>query len=118
MLQACLNGNRDKNFHAALPCTAAELTRDARSVVEAGAQELHIHPRNSVARESLHPDDIGGALSAIRANIPGIPIGVSTGTWIAPGGRARQELIRAWRVLPDYVSVNLIEDDSAEVIQL
>jgi uncharacterized protein (DUF849 family) len=118
MLQACLNGNRDKSFHAALPCTAEELARDARAVVGSGAQELHVHPRNSTARESLHPDDIAGALGAIRASVPGIPVGVSTGTWIPPGGRARHELIRAWRVLPDYVSVNLIEDDAPEVIAL
>jgi uncharacterized protein (DUF849 family) len=65
MLQACLNGNRDKSFHAALPCTAEELARDARAVVDAGAQELHVHPRGSSARESLHPDDVGGALDAI-----------------------------------------------------
>jgi uncharacterized protein (DUF849 family) len=71
-----------------------------------------------VTRESLHPDDIGGALSAIRAQVPGIPIGVSTGTWIPPRGRARHDHIRAWRVLPDYVSVNVIEEDSPEVIAL
>jgi uncharacterized protein (DUF849 family) len=118
MLQACLNGNRGKSFHAALPCTTEELARDARAVVDAGAQELHVHPRNSAARESLHPDDIGAALLAIRASVPGIPVGVSAGTWIAPGGRARHELIRAWRVLPDYVSVNVIEEDSPEVIAL
>jgi uncharacterized protein (DUF849 family) len=118
MLQACLNGNRDKSYHAALPRSAEELARDARAVVDAGAQELHIHARDGTGRESLHPDDIGGALRAIRASVPGTPVGVSTGTWIAPTGRARHEHIRAWRVLPDYVSVNVIEEDSADVIAL
>jgi uncharacterized protein (DUF849 family) len=45
-------------------------------------------------------------------------VGVSTGWWIAPGGRARQQHIRAWQVKPDYVSVNLIEQDAGEVIDL
>ena len=95
MLQACLNGNRDKVFHAATPLTPRELAADARAVVEAGAEQLHIHPRNAVGRESLHPDDTAAALEAIRASVPGIPVGVSTGWWIAPGGRARQQHIRA-----------------------
>jgi uncharacterized protein (DUF849 family) len=118
MLQACLNGNRDKVFHAATPLTPQELAANARAVVEAGAEQLHIHPRDAEGRESLYPDDTAAALEAIRASVPGIPVGVSTGWWIAPGGRARQQHIRAWQVKPDYVSVNLIEEDAGEVIDL
>jgi len=118
MLQACLNGGRDRAFHPALPMSPIELAEDARAAIEAGAQELHIHARDANGQESLHPDDVARALEAVRASVPGIPIGLSTGWWIAPKGRARQEHIRAWRVLPDYVSINLIEEDSAEVIDL
>src|SRR5438046_2350720 len=70
MLQACLNGGRDKSFHAATPLTPSELAADARAVVEAGAQQLHIHSRDAVGRESLHPDDTARALEAIRASVP------------------------------------------------
>lgn len=118
MLQACLNGGRDKAFHAATPLTPRELAADARAVVDAGAQQLHIHSRDAAGRESLHPDDTARALEAIRAGVPGIPVGVSTGWWIPPRGRARQQPIRDWQVLPDYVSINLIEEDSAELIDL
>jgi uncharacterized protein (DUF849 family) len=118
MLQACLNGDRDKGFHAATPLTPAELAMDARAVVAAGAEQLHLHPRDATGRESLHPDDTAVALEAIRASVPGIAVGVSTGWWIAPGGRARQRHIRDWQVLPDYVSVNLIEEDATEMIEL
>jgi uncharacterized protein (DUF849 family) len=118
MLQACLNGNRNKGFHAATPLTPRELAEDARAVVAAGAQQLHVHPRDAAGLESLHPDDTARALEAVRASVPGIPVGVSTGWWIAPRGRARQQQIRVWRVLPDYVSINLIEEDAAEVIEL
>jgi uncharacterized protein (DUF849 family) len=118
MLQACLNGRREKGFHVATPLSPRELAADARAVVQAGAQELHIHPRDASGRESLHPDDTAQALEAIRASVPGIPVGVSTGWWIAPQGRKRQAHIRAWRVLPDYVSINLIDEDAAEVIDL
>jgi uncharacterized protein (DUF849 family) len=118
MLQACLNGNRDKRFHAATPLTPRELAEDAKAVVEAGAQQLHLHPRDAAGAESLRPDDIERALTAIRADVPGTPIGLSSGWWIAPTGRTRQQHIRAWQVLPDYVSINLIEEDSAEMIDL
>jgi uncharacterized protein (DUF849 family) len=118
MLQACLNGDRDRSFHAAIPLTARELAADARAVVDAGAQQLHVHPRDAEGRQSLHPDDTAHALEAIRASAPGIPVGVSTGWWIAPRGRARQQQIRAWQVLPDYVSINLIEEDATEIIDL
>lgn len=118
MLQACLNGRRDKEFHPATPITPSELAADARAVVNAGAQELHIHCRDAVGRESLHPEDTARAIEAIRSNAPGIPVGVSTGWWIAPQGRKRQAHIRAWEVVPDYVSINLIEEDATEVIAI
>jgi uncharacterized protein (DUF849 family) len=118
MLQACLNGDRDRRFHAAIPLTPHELATDAKAVVDAGAQQLHVHPRDAEGRASLDPDDTARALDAIRASVPGIAVGVSTGWWIAPQGRARQQHIRAWQVLPDYVSINLIEEDAPEIIDL
>jgi uncharacterized protein (DUF849 family) len=118
MLQACLNGGRDRDFHPAVPVTPEELAHDAAAVVEAGADELHVHPRNPDGLESLHPDDTAAALEAIRASVPGTRVGLSTGWWIEPGGWARQEPIRAWTVLPDYVSVNLAEEDAPDVIAL
>lgn len=118
MLQGCLNGDRSKAFHPAVPCTPRELALDARAVVDAGADELHVHPRGADGLESLHPDDMARALQAMRASVPGIPVGVSTRWPIRPGGRARHEHILRWTVLPDYVSVNLVEDDAPEVIAL
>jgi uncharacterized protein (DUF849 family) len=118
MLQACLNGGRDRAFHPATPLSPEELAADSKAVVEAGAQQLHIHVRDAAGKESLHPDDVARALEAVRASVPGIPVGLSTGWWIPPKGRARQQHIREWRILPDYVSINLIEEDSAEVIDL
>ena len=118
MLQACLNGGRARDFHAAVPQSADELGADAKAVVAAGADELHIHVRGHDGKESLHPDDVAQALAAVRASVPGVPVGLSTGWWIPPKGRARQEHIKGWTTLPDYVSINLIEEDSAEVIAL
>src|SRR5689334_10320590 len=118
MLQACVNGGRKRDFHPTLPLSADELAADARAVVTAGADQIHLHVRGADGRESLHPDDVARTLAAVRQAVPGVPIGLSTGWWIPPKGRARQEHIRAWQALPDYVSINLIEEDSAEVIDL
>ncbi|CAM5763641.1 3-keto-5-aminohexanoate cleavage enzyme [Labrys miyagiensis] len=118
MLQACLNGNRVRGFHPAIACTPAELATDARAAIEAGAEELHVHPRGVDGEQSLEPHDVGNALLAIRESVPGTPVGISTLWDIRPGGRARQAPIREWRILPDYVSVNLIEEDAPEIMAL
>lgn len=118
MIQAALNGGRSRRFHSAVPCSPAEIAREAAAAVAAGAGSLHIHPRDREDRESLDPDVIASALEAVRQAVPGTPVGVSTGAWIPPGGAARHDAIRAWTVLPDYVSVNLMEPDSAAVIAL
>ena len=66
MLQACLNGGRDRAFHPATPLSPDELAADAKAVVEAGAQQLHIHVRDAAGKESLHPDDVARALEAVQ----------------------------------------------------
>lgn len=119
MLQACLNGARAKADNAAVPASAAELAADAAAVRAAGADELHVHPRGPDGAESLEPGDMAVALDAIRRAAPGMPVGVSTGAWIAPGGTARHVMIRRWTTtLPDYASVNLSEDDTPAVIDI
>jgi uncharacterized protein (DUF849 family) len=118
MLQACLNGGRTRDFHTAVPFTAMELAHDAAQSVAAGAQELHVHPRGADGAESLEPEDVAQAILAIRSSAPGVPVGLSTHWRIPPGGKARQRPIEQWTVLPDYVSINLIEEDAAEMISL
>ncbi len=118
MLQACLNGGRSKAEAAGVPVSHAELAADAAAVRRAGADELHLHPRNADGHETLDPEEIAGCLRAVRAAVPGMPVGVGTGAWIAPGGAARLELIARWTELPDYASVNLSEPDAPETMRL
>ncbi|MBS9478629.1 3-keto-5-aminohexanoate cleavage protein [Ancylobacter radicis] len=118
MLQACLNGSRTKDFHAFTPLTPAELATDAALAVAAGASELHLHPRGADGAETLEPAAVAAAIEAIRARLPDTPIGLSTHAGIAPGGAGRLAAVQAWQVLPDYVSVNLIEEDAPEMIRL
>jgi len=118
MLQACLNGGRTKDFHPAVPVSPVEIAADVRAVVAAGAAELHIHARGADGLESLGAADVAAVLDAVRGAVPDVPVGLSTGWWIRPGGRARHDAMRRWTVLPDYVSVNLVEEDAADVIAL
>jgi uncharacterized protein (DUF849 family) len=118
MLQACLNGNRTKTFNAGVPCTAEELARDARDVIKAGADELHLHPRDADGVETLEASHVAVTLAAIRQAVPAVAIGLSTHWAIPPGGVTRQRQISTWTTLPDYVSVNLAEIDAPQVIAL
>ena len=118
MLQACLNGARSKSEHRAIPISHSELSEDAAAAREAGAHELHIHPRNAHGEETLDPDEVARCVRAIRASVPGMPMGVSTGAWIESNSRKRQAQIREWEVLPDYASVNLSEDDAPETMDI
>ncbi len=117
-LQACLNGGRTQREHPAVPLTPQALARDAAATVRAGAECLHLHPRDARGRESLAASDVAAALAAVRAAVPAVPVGISTGAWIAPGGPARLAPMRGWKVLPDYVSVNLHEADADAIVAL
>lgn len=118
MLQACLNGARSRRDHPQVPRTPEELARDAVRVVARGVAELHIHPRDAQGRETLDPGDTAAALTAIRQAVPGIPVGLSTREGIRADASRGVDQLKAWRLLPDYVSVNLSEGDAAQVIDL
>ncbi|MTI17948.1 hypothetical protein E1162_11940 [Rhodobacteraceae bacterium RKSG542] len=111
MLQACLNGARTKSEHPLLPVSAGELAIAATQAIMAGADELHIHPRDAEGRESILPHDVASTLKAVRAAVPGVPIGISTGRWIPPLGEERFSVIERWTERPDYASVNFYEDE-------
>jgi uncharacterized protein (DUF849 family) len=117
VLKACLNGGVSRSEHAAVPITAAELAADAVKVRAAGAEAVHVHPRDGDGRESLDAAAVGAAVAAIRRACPGLPVGVSTGAWMEPDPARRVEAIAAWspRHLPDFASVNAHEDGAARV---
>jgi uncharacterized protein (DUF849 family) len=118
LVQACLNGSRKPGEHPALPVTAAELAADARRVAQAGAGALHVHPRGPDGGETLEAEACAAALGAIRHACPGLPVGLSTGSWIEPDLDRRLERIAAWTERPDYASVNFSEPGAIELCDL
>jgi uncharacterized protein (DUF849 family) len=113
LIKACLNGNREPGAHPALPITPEQLAADGAAAVAAGAQALHLHPRGADGRESLAAVD--DTVRAVKAAVPGVLVGVSTGAWIEPDVAARAAAVRAWRE-PDFASVNLAEEGHVEVM--
>jgi uncharacterized protein (DUF849 family) len=112
-VKACLNGGRP------FPATPAELAVAAAGAVAAGAEALHLHPRDAAGRESLAGPDIAAAVTAVRAACPGVPVGVSTGLWMTGGDAGRRaDLVRGWTVRPDFASVNAGEAGFGELAGL
>jgi uncharacterized protein (DUF849 family) len=116
IVQACLNGARNSNFHHQLPLTPEAMARDGASCIAAGAAELHVHPRGFHGRESLAAVDV--TLMAIRRVCPNTLVGVSTGAWIVNDQEETRNAIAGWKELPNYASVNLSEPDAPAVMEL
>jgi uncharacterized protein (DUF849 family) len=112
-----LNGSREPGDHPLLPVTPEQLARDALAVQAAGAQALHVHPRDTQGRQSLAAEDQAAALLAIRERCPGLPIGVSTALWIEPDPEVRLRRVQEWTVLPDFASVNFDEPGTVDLCQ-
>jgi uncharacterized protein (DUF849 family) len=115
MLQVCLNGARTRAEFAALPVSPAELAAEAAAAVAAGAANIHLHPKTADCADSLAPDVVAAAVAAVRAAVPSVPVGVTTGAWATPDPARRVALVRAWTVLPDHASVNWHEDGAEDV---
>lgn len=106
MLQVCPNGARRRSECPGLPLSPAELAVAAREAVAAGAEDIHLHPKRPDGRDTLHASVVADVLDRVRAAVPGIPVGVTTGVWAEPDPQRRADAVRAWTVLPDHASVN------------
>lgn len=114
MLQVCLNGSRDPAEHPALPRSPADFALAAREAVDAGAEDIHLHPKAPDGRDSLDPSIVDAVIMAVREAVPQVTIGVTTGAWATPDP---SDSIRMWTVLPDHASVNWHEDAAEHTAQ-
>lgn len=111
LIQACLNGGTTRAEHPAVPLTPAELAAEARAAAAAGAQSIHLHPRDLSGAQTLLPDRVLAAVAAVRA-ATGLPVGVTTGIWTVDGDTARRmALVADWTGpdRPDFAAVNMNE---------
>jgi uncharacterized protein (DUF849 family) len=110
LIEAALNGGRTRAEHPHVPCSPEEVAAAAKEAVAAGAGAAHFHVRAADERESVEADDVARSVSAVRAAIPGVPFGVSTGLWMVRDARERHEKVAAWKTYPDFASVNFNEE--------
>jgi uncharacterized protein (DUF849 family) len=115
LLKACLNGSRLPAEHPRLPITPEAIAAEAAAAVAAGAGAVHVHPKGADGVDTLDTDVVAAVVGAVRAAVPGIPVGVTTGAWTLPDPHRRVAAVRAWRVLPDFASVNWHEAGADDV---
>ena len=114
LLQACLNGGCDRETHPRCPITPTEVSADAIAAIAAGAEVVHVHPRDRDGNETLGADDVAQTITTLRETVD-VPIGVTTGAWIIGDVAERLQAIAEWRALPDFASVNFHEEGAAAV---
>ncbi|AGB25558.1 hypothetical protein Mycsm_05367 [Mycobacterium sp. JS623] len=117
-VKACINGARTPEAHPNLPVTPEELAAEALAAHGAGAKAVHMHPKNADGTDSLLPEQVDAAVSAVRHSVPGLPLGVTTGFWALPDAEARLRAVDGWSVLPDFASVNWHEPGSMDLARL
>ncbi|MEO3758008.1 3-keto-5-aminohexanoate cleavage protein [Mycobacterium sp. B14F4] len=117
-VKACINGARTPDQHPGLPVTPQQLAAAAIGAHQAGAQAVHMHPKTADGVDSLQPDAVDAAVSAVRHALPGLPLGVTTGYWALPDERERRRAVEGWRVLPDFASVNWHEPGAEELAKV
>lgn len=121
LVKACLNGGTTRDSHPAVPQRPEELAADAVAVVRAGAGAIHLHPRDASGAEVLSAGEVLAAVTAVRAAVPGVPVGVTTGLWAVGGDALRRlSLVSGWTGSgkPDFASVNLSEPGAVQLARL
>ncbi|WP_017538690.1 3-keto-5-aminohexanoate cleavage protein [Nocardiopsis halophila] len=115
---ACLNGDRRPGAHPALPVSAEQIALDAAAAVAAGADEVHVHPRDGSGGGALEPQVLSPMLERLHAAVPGVPVSVTTALSAEPDPWRRYDLVQRWGSLPDSATVNLHEPGAVEVARM
>lgn len=115
LLKVCVNGARDPDDHPAIDADPARVAAECAEAVAAGAGAIHVHPKDAEGRDSLLATDVDRWVQAMRAQCPGIPVGVTTGAWVLPSVGDRLQAIREWQTLPDFASLNWHESGADQV---
>jgi uncharacterized protein (DUF849 family) len=118
LLKIALNGARPKSENEFIPQSIEEIIEDVQSIYRFGYQVFHIHCYDKHGNESIEPEDVSELVSSIKTISSQIQIGISTGDWIEPDLKKRMKYIENWNVVPDFASVNMIENDALTISKI
>lgn len=118
LIKIALNGARPKNQNKYIPQSLDEIGKEVKLLFENGHKVFHIHCYDGNGNESLKPEDVNNLVSSVKRISPEIQIGISSGDWIEPDLAKRKNYIKEWKNIPDFISVNIIEDDAVEIAEL
>jgi len=115
LLKIALNGTRPKSENEYLPQSLNEIEKEVTPLYKNGYKVFHIHCYDSNGIESLKPEDVNKLVSRVKNISSDIQIGISTGDWIEPDFEKRICYIKDWQFVPDFASVNMIEENAIEI---
>jgi hypothetical protein len=111
VVEAALNGGRDRAENEAVPYSAAELAAEARRCADQGATVFHVHARADDGGWTVDPPRYAEVLAELRESVPH---GLVSITSIRPEGVRVDEILTLLATLagnpttkPDMISVNL-----------
>ncbi len=117
MIKIALNGARPKTESQFIPNTPSEIKEDVQKLFHAGFSLFHVHIYDNLFKESLADKDLSAVISSLRNISIKLKIGISTGDWIEPDLNKRIDHIRSWKIIPDFASVNIVEENSIEIAE-
>ncbi|MFO7523998.1 MAG: 3-keto-5-aminohexanoate cleavage protein [Ignavibacteriaceae bacterium] len=115
LLKIALNGARPKSQNEFLPHSLDEIEREVRLIYQNGYKVFHIHCYDKNGNESLKPEDVNNLVLRVKSISSDIQLGISSGDWIEPDLNKRIGYINQWEHIPDFASVNMIEDNAIEI---
>jgi 3-keto-5-aminohexanoate cleavage enzyme len=111
MIEAALNGNRDRAENPAVPYTVDEIAAEARRCADEGATVFHVHAREADGGWTTDPARYAEVVCRLHADIPD---GLVSITSLRPQGvpvdailDLLADLARDAATKPDLISVNL-----------
>lgn len=111
VIEAALNGGRDRAENPAVPYTAAELAAEARRCADAGATLFHVHARDDAGGWTAEPPRYAEVVRALR---DAVPDGLVSITSLRPESAAVETVLDLLAAVagdpatkPDLISVNL-----------
>lgn len=111
IIEAALNGGRERREHPHIPMTPDEIAAEARGCADEGASLFHVHARDPDGEWNADPTLYATTITALRRAVPGALVSITS---IRPSHVAVDRIVELLTTLsakpetaPDLISVNL-----------